>query len=94
MTQNNSNKPIVSADALVSVYQVILSNAEIQTAMKTVNGRKSILATTDDENLFIHAYQAICLATPYCYDLEPYDGEIVTISYRDSHICDIKRCAR
>ena len=92
MTLEYSHKPIVSADALVNIYQVILSNAEVPSVINTLNKRKTIIAFTEDENLFIQAYQAICLATPRCYDLEPYDGKTVTITYNDKLVCDIRRC--
>ena len=94
MTQEYPHKPIVSADALVNIYQVILYNAGIPSVVNSIHKRRTIVAVTDDENLFIQAYQAICLATPCCYDLEPYDGETVTITYQDRLVCDIKRQPR
>ena len=92
MTMEVSNKPIVSADALVKIYQVILSNAKVPSVINSLDKRKTILAFAEDENLFIQAYQAICLATPRCYDLEPYDGRVVTVTYNDKLVCDIRRC--
>lgn len=82
-------KPLINQKALMNVYSVILSNSGIPNVMNTIKGRKTLLAITDDENLFITAYQSLFLATPVCYETEPYDGERFSVSYNGKHVCDV-----
>lgn len=89
LTTDIGFKPIINQKTLIDIYGVILSNSGIPNVVNTINGRKTLLAITDDEGLFITAYQSLFLATPICYDTEPYDGERFTVSFHGQHVCDV-----
>lgn len=88
----------IDPKSLMSVYEVILSNCGFSTVINNIRNRKTIIALGhkqySDETV---AVRAINLATPLCYNIEPFDGEKITVTWteytrgtEEEHlVCDI-----
>lgn len=74
--------PRIDYDQLTFVYETIFDNAGLEVVGRSFKNKNKITVVDGEYSVFLSAYQSCNLATPLCYELEPFDGKKFKVFYR------------
>ena len=82
-------RPIVDPKTLSTIFRIILTNSGCDALTEVHKGVNRVICVNDDNGVFLTAYQSMYLATPLCYEVEPWDGKTYKVYYEDKLVIEV-----